>query len=74
MGTTDPSTHHVYFYNPPPTALVAYCNLLLLACFGYFRDFLRMWGIEKSVNSKEFENEVRVSRFLGGEGVKLAGF
>jgi len=39
------------------TALVAYCNLLLLACFGYFRDFLRSIGIEKSVNSAEFENE-----------------
>jgi hypothetical protein len=47
------------FEDPPFLAIMsAYLCLFLFVVFGHFRDLLRRWGFDKTMDSSEFGNEV----------------
>ena len=49
------------FENPPFFSIMsAYLCLFLLVVFGHFRDLLRRWGFDKTMDASEFGNEVRL--------------
>ena len=48
-------------FEEPPLfcAVMTYMSYFLLIIFGYMRDFMRKYGLEKSRGAKETGNEVR---------------
>ena len=45
---------------PLLVAVITYIGYGILVCFGYFRDLLRYYGLEKTKAAKEKKNEVCV--------------
>ena len=45
---------------PLLVAVITYIGYGILVCFGYFRDLLRYYGLEKTKAAKEKKNEVYV--------------
>lgn len=45
---------------PLLVAVITYIGYGILVCFGYFRDLLRYYGLEKTKTAKEKKNEVCV--------------
>lgn len=43
---------------PYPVAVLTYLSYFILILFGYLRDFMRKYGLERSKAPKEFGNKV----------------
>lgn len=50
--------HEEFEETPLMVAVLTYIGYFVLVVFGYIRDFMRNYGIEKSKTGKEFGNEV----------------
>lgn len=54
--------HEEFEETPLMVAVLTYIGYFVLVVFGYLRDFMRNYGIEKSKTGKEFGNEVSLSQ------------
>ena len=57
---TEPEVEYDDRFEDPPflSIMSAYLCLFLLVVFGHFRDLLRKWGFDKTMDTSEFGNEV----------------
>ena len=54
--------HEEFEETPLMVAVLTYIGYFVLVVFGYLRDFMRKYGIEKSKTGKELGNEVSSCR------------
>jgi serine palmitoyltransferase len=52
--------HEEFEETPIIVAVLTYIGYFVLVVFGYLRDFMRNYGIEKSKTGKEYGNEVSI--------------
>ena len=55
--------HEEFEETPLMVAVLTYIGYFVLVVFGYLRDFMRNYGIEKSKTGKEYANEVSTYLF-----------
>eukprot|EP00794_Sanderia_malayensis_P020494 gene20494-22510_t len=62
-----PKSQESFEETPLIVAVITYINYGILVCFGYFRDLLRYYGLEKNKSAKEKGNEGFVPLFADFE-------
>lgn len=56
--------HEEFEETPLLVAVLTYIGYFVLVVFGYLRDFMRNYGIERSKTGKEYANEVSLYLFI----------